>query len=1089
MKTIQAFFAQFEALTADFPPNLDKLVPMHQHAWDAYQDSVQNQGIESYMAQFWLTCYRMISVEIGETEQVENEIRTLIDTHANQTTAVVSYLHDLADIYFELCNRDLNNDSLFQKNLDITEQYRDLIKTFPEMKSVTMEPSEAELLLEALLCQCIHNHKGEANPDTISAMAFHGQRLVAEDIYDEAQDYFAYAHSGACQLYGPDDSRTIFFQTHLGHCAYVLGNTDEALTHLEQAFRLGAQTDSGRAFVVNQLGRIYTDQDLVHRALRLYQDWCQDSPLSAARTMDEVMVHLRYAELLSHLGKNHYAIRIAESSSRRMDHLFGREDPDALYVRSVVADLYGAAGDHNRAIKKLTFICENAPDEYREMADYLHTWIKLGYEYVLNGDYSKGLEIIDEYGEIFAQHPSTSDADQLRVMNMKAIAYGFLEDQDSEFRIMQDIYTRSIHIHGENHYNTLLYENNLAVTCSDLAVNTQDPVKAAQWEQLARQYSWDVYKRSASTKGPTDLFTMLALSNKARLVERSGDLDNAQRMLQRVYDVHSAEDPDSPETLEAMYNLGRLYAEKSQFDQAVTRLSQCASKLTHLLGKGHPDTLRCLKELAYAGYSFAFTRTLNADSESERAEGTALYRDSLSHFLDYLDAMRHRATEAFYIESLENRANFFRDVNELLGEVLRWCENAAIMEIDFDAETIFEHMSMFKNISFDIMLQKKNHTSARKRSSLYQELLERISLGEENLLVELEALRREIWTDIKLHDYFHGANGPIIPQIQKDLGSAICLDVWEQSDAYHVFAIDKTSTRYQTLCNMEEIDEHMTQPLIARLKRIAESYECVYLCLHNKSMSYPIAALLSEALCIPVVCLNSITCLLNQTSPKHSNHILFAAPEDSTLCCEVQLIEQSYKQLSSERITFSLKDLQETTMSGILHISTHGIYEKHNSKTGIMDSYLYSEEGKIHANDLMAIHMNDVELVFLSACQSDIGKPFGAFGPYSVSRAFQIAGARYTISTLWNVPIVSAIAFADQFYALLNQGSDIVSAFHRAQSLVREYDASKIGLLMKRLAVIGTSKEILREIFTMTAGKEYPLQDQIHWAGYVLYQG
>lgn len=1089
MKTMQAFFSQFETLVEDLPSSIDKLVSMLHQALDTYHAAIQDHGLDSYPAQFWLTVFRMISVETGETGPAEDLLRELIATHAELATAEVSYLHDLSDLFFELYKRDINNDDLFQQYLNIAEQYRDILSTFPEMRSVALKQSDAEPKLETLLCRCIHSHKGDANPDTISAMHAHGQWLEEKGAYEEARKHFACALSGARKLYGTNDSRTILYQTHLGYCAYTLGYKEEALVNLEEAFTLGTKTTPGRAIVVNQLAQIYRDQGYESRTLKLYQDWCRNNPLSAAYTSEEVMAHLRYAELLSYMGKNHYAIRIAESSARRMNHLFGRDDPDTLYARSVVASLYGDSGDHKRAIRRMKSICENAPAEYRETADYLHTWIKLGFEYALNGNFSKGLQIIDTYSEHFAQHPNTSDGDHLRVMNMKATVHGFLEDLDSSLRIIQDIYTRSVQIHGENHINTLTYENNLAVTCSDLAVTTQDPDKASQLVRLARQYSWDVYKRSASARGFADLFTMLALSNKARLVERSGDLVNAQKMLQRVYDVHAAADPDSPDTLEAMYNLGRFYAENSQFDKAVSQLSQCVQKTSRLLGEHHPDTLRYLKELTFAGYSLALTSTLNACSDSERAAGKALYQDSLSHFLDYLDAMRHRATEAFYIESIENRANYFRDANEVLGELLRWCENAASLEFDFDAGTIFEHMAVFKNISFDIMLQKKNRPSERKKISLYQELLERVSLGEESLVEELDDLRRDIWSDNVPHHFFHGASRPMIPQIQNKLGDAIFLDVWEMSDAYHVFAIDRNGIHYQTLCDMVEVGLNMLQPLIVPMQQIAAGYERIYLCLHNQSMSYPIAALLSQKISVPVICLNSITSILNQPTPKHPQRVFFAVPEDPALCCEVQLIEQTHGKLSYERISFRLDDLLKNPMSGILHVSTHGFYERNNSRTGVMDSYLYSAEGRISANELMTVNMNNVDLVFLSACQSNIGKPFGTFGPYSVSRALQIAGARYTISTLWNVPMVSAIVFADHFYTLLAQGADIVGAFHGAMTCVRKYSASQTRHLMERLAALGAPKDLLREIYMMTVDREYPFQDQIHWAGYVLYQG
>lgn len=85
--------------------------------------------------------------------------------------------------------------------------------------------------------------------------------------------------------------------------------------------------------------------------------------------------------------------------------------------------------------------------------------------------------------------------------------------------------------------------------------------------------------------------------------------------------------------------------------------------------------------------------------------------------------------------------------------------------------------------------------------------------------------------------------------------------------------------------------------------------------------------------------------------------------------------------------------------------------------------------------------------------------------------------------------MVSAIVFADHFYTLLAQGADIIGAFHGAMTCVREYTISQTRYLMERMAAIGAPQDLLREIYTMTVGREYPFQDQLHWAGYVLCQG
>ena len=119
MKTMQAFFSQFETLVEDLPSSIDKLVSMLHQALDAYHAAIQDHGLDSYPAQFWLTVFRMISVETGETGPAEDLLRELIATHAELATAEVSYLHDLADLFFELYKRDINNDDLFQQYLNI----------------------------------------------------------------------------------------------------------------------------------------------------------------------------------------------------------------------------------------------------------------------------------------------------------------------------------------------------------------------------------------------------------------------------------------------------------------------------------------------------------------------------------------------------------------------------------------------------------------------------------------------------------------------------------------------------------------------------------------------------------------------------------------------------------------------------------------------------------------------------------------------------------------------------------------------------------------------------------------------------------
>ncbi len=165
----------------------------------------------------------------------------------------------------------------------------------------------------------------------------------------------------------------------------------------------------------------------------------------------------------------------------------------------------------------------------------------------------------------------------------------------------------------------------------------------------------------------------------------------------------------------------------------------------------------------------------------------------------------------------------------------------------------------------------------------------------------------------------------------------------------------------------------------------------------------------------------------------------------------------------------SLKSLgQEAPSPAVLHLATHGFFfpdsdetkgesdlafrasERSMIRSGLVladGNFAWAngrpreagaEDGILTAYEVSKMDLSETELVVLSACETGLGDIKGTEGVYGLQRAFKIAGARYLIMTLWQVPDFQAQAFMTTFYlAWLEEGKTIPEAFRAAQFYMR----------------------------------------------------
>ena len=99
------------------------------------------------------------------------------------------------------------------------------------------------------------------------------------------------------------------------------------------------------------------------------------------------------------------------------------------------------------------------------------------------------------------------------------------------------------------------------------------------------------------------------------------------------------------------------------------------------------------------------------------------------------------------------------------------------------------------------------------------------------------------------------------------------------------------------------------------------------------------------------------------------------------------------------------------------------------------------DDGILTSLEVAQINFTNTDLVVLSACETGLGDIKGSEGVYGLQRAFKMAGVKYIIMSLWQVPDKETVEFMEMFYTKLIKQKDIRSAFNDTQKVMRgKYD-------------------------------------------------